>query len=322
VDVLIRTSALTLTLLLGAGCARDYDHFFVDAGNADLAGADLRSPPRCSSTNGWQPYAYKLPQARTNGAATVIGDTIFYLGGYDDTAMPRDEVWVMTPPGDWQQVTSLPTPRAQFSATTLDGKIYVASGHGGTPPSDLQDLWVFDPTQKTWSQLQQPLEPHASHQLVTGSDGRLYLIDTQSEVYDEGSWSALADPTHPRDSGAAVARGDTIYYVGGYSGSAILDVDLLATSSDEWTSGTALPSPGRSSAAGTLDANGNVLVIGGTAESVTTTEVFDGTQWMAGPTLPYPSYASSAVSTSDGQTYYMGGQGNGVALTNVYTYCP
>jgi len=186
----------------------------------------------------------------------------------------------------------------------------------------VRDLVAYQPD--GWTSQTPPTLQHHSHALVAGSNHRLYLLDAASEVFDGSMWRPLANPTVTRDSGAGVAQGGTILYIGGRGGplTPLTNVDVLTTVDETWAPSKAL-AQGRLSPAVALDAFGHVLVMGGGngSSALSSTEVYDS-DWMSAGSLPGARVSGSAVTTPDGQVYFMGGEGGGPALDTVFTYCP
>lgn len=69
----------------------------------------------------------QLPQARSDSAATEIGQTAYIVGGYDGTAL---DAWVLSTSNgtSFQMVASLPVPVRYPAVAALDGKIFVFGG--------------------------------------------------------------------------------------------------------------------------------------------------------------------------------------------------
>ncbi|KIV86014.1 hypothetical protein PV11_01657 [Exophiala sideris] len=103
---------------------------------------------------------------RSSQTLTVVGDTAYVFGGEVKPREPVDSIvyHVSAKPGQsLQNVSSVSTgktaPQARVGAatTTLGSKIYVFSGRGGTAMAPIEEngsFWVFDTSDKTWSQLQ------------------------------------------------------------------------------------------------------------------------------------------------------------------------
>ena len=71
----------------------------------------------------------------------------------------------------WSRHTPAPGPVFQASGCVLDGKIYIAAG----PASQCPGLFVYDPHQDHWSQVEHPSRP-PSAPLCTAFQGKVWVL--------------------------------------------------------------------------------------------------------------------------------------------------
>ncbi|QBQ54214.1 Kelch repeat-containing protein [Nitrosococcus wardiae] len=123
-------------------------------------------------------------------------------------------------PGQWQQLSPMPTHRSEMSATYLDGKIYVPGGLGGQ-----RQFEAYNVITDTWKQLA-PLPAPRHHLMVTAHQGKIYIFGGSDRdwsptatawAYDSHThqWQTLTPMPEPRYAGDAVSMGNFIYLVGG-----------------------------------------------------------------------------------------------------------
>ena len=129
----------------------------------------------------------------------------------------------------WIPLASMSSPRAEFQAVALDGRIYAPGGirgFGSGPAEAFDTLEAYDPVADSWSVLA-PM-PEARHHLITaGYHHHLYVFgglhpiswsatDTAWRYNPESDrWSELAALPVKMGSGVAFAVDDTIYVIPG-----------------------------------------------------------------------------------------------------------
>lgn len=104
-----------------------------------------------------------MPTPRCIFAAVEVEGKIYCMGGREaiphGATMSYNKVEVYDPSTDtWETKTNMPTRRANFHMSYLDGKIYLYGGYVGFTPS-LKKVDVYDPAADTWSQAADMPEP-------------------------------------------------------------------------------------------------------------------------------------------------------------------
>lgn len=167
--------------------------------------------------------------------------------------------------------STVPTPRVGAASTTLNGKIYIFSGRGGTAMSPIEEsgsFWVFDPSSSTsgsgsgsgngnWSQVHpaDPTRNHPSgrsyHALTTNGHETIYLhagcpeTGRLSDLWTFNThtreWTELPSAPGPARGGPSIAYvQDKIFRMNGFDGKTeqggAIDVLDLAVGTGTWES--------------------------------------------------------------------------------------
>lgn len=192
-----------------------------------LLGWELLAGPALARQ--WKPAA-TMPTPRAGASAAVVGGKIYVVGGQGAGGEVLDVVERYDPKTDtWE--TGLPPMRDNRvggMAVALNDTLYALGGrdeHGEV----IDDVETFDPLTGQWGSfrsMEQGREGaaaaviHGEIYVMGGSDEAGYLLDT-NEYFDqvEGEWELLQawHLDQPRASLAAVAIGDTIYILGGFT---------------------------------------------------------------------------------------------------------
>lgn len=176
-----------------------------------------------------------MPTARVFLSTVVIDDKIYALGGVDgegqgfNTMVRTIEVY--DPATDvWETKTDMPIAVSLFSASVVDGTIYIVGGADfsawpGTP-SIVGDVWAYEPNSENWEQKPSMSTPRALHTTCV-LDDEIYAIGGASlwggaplqsvEVYNPGenSWSHLSDMPEARFMLASSIAAGSIFVTGG-----------------------------------------------------------------------------------------------------------
>jgi N-acetylneuraminic acid mutarotase len=229
--------------------------------------------------------------------------------------------------GIWVQRATMPDPRSEMPAVTLNGLIYVPGGLGRTPTGSangygaVAGLDVYDPATNTWD-TRAPLPEVRHHNLATVFEGRLYVFGGMDEpwrptttawVYDPtiDAWTALAPLPQPRTSGAAVALGNYIYVIGGTGSPFQTPLPFLRydPAANTWEERAQLRQLREHTAAVALD--GKIYALGGrwNEDGLTSVEIYDpeSDSWSWGPDMHY-GRAGFAATVLDGKIYVAGGE--------------
>jgi N-acetylneuraminic acid mutarotase len=182
---------------------------------------------------------------------------ILAVGGLQDCQTLASPVEQYNPAdGTLTQKAALPT--ACYNpgiATAPDGAVYVFGGclppttdPGGPPSAILDIVQRFDPQANSWSTRRAMPGPRYQCSVVTGLDGKLYLIGgtdghvelSRVDVYHPvaDTWQAAAPmPTARRCLAAVLGQDGKIYAMGGLAGPAgLATVEQYDPVTNAWTS--------------------------------------------------------------------------------------
>ncbi len=169
----------------------------------------------------------------------VKGDTMYLIGGYDNSSSYKNDVWQSADGETWTQVTENAgfTPRENHQVVVLGEDMYLIGGVDNSH-SYRNDVWKSSDSGKNWTQISvqdNTLEndtkftPREDHQVVVMGD-TMYLIggsDNSKRFNDVwkstngANWTQVPKPTDPnsifseRDGHQVVVMGDTMYLIGG-----------------------------------------------------------------------------------------------------------
>jgi hypothetical protein len=201
----------------------------------------LPCPAPVSTTLPWHnaPEQLRLPAARTDGVAAVIGQTYLYAGGSDGSAAVAD-VYFSRAVGSgnldvWAAAPSLPEPRADAASVVIGNTLYVLGGTGadGQPTDTVYSLAIGNegalPDEWTVDDALKLPEPITGASATPVSDGIVLVGGRNAETTTTNVWKTKSD-TSSGTFGAWVAQnplfeavsdavavhlGDTIFVVGG-----------------------------------------------------------------------------------------------------------
>jgi hypothetical protein len=193
------------------------------------------------------------PAAREDHTWTVDGEGSYaYLFGGRDGATAFDDLWRFDLASDtWQKLTprgAKPAPRFGHSAVwTADRGLVVFAGQRGA--DFFGDLWAYDPTTDSWSELPgngAPPKARYGSCMINGSDGRLWIShgftfagrfdDTRAYNLATERWSSIdSDGRRPGERCLhdcfTSATGELVLYGGQDNATASLG-DLWVTRTD------------------------------------------------------------------------------------------
>jgi len=307
--------------------------------------------------DGYWRRAQELPDARSGLAAVEMNGRIYAAGGSGLTE-PNNTLEIFDPSTlQWMDATALPRGLERFGFAAVNGRLYAAGGYAASDRSRIDgndltefrrpefeplrpsaDMWSLDPLEGVWLRETPMPGPKASFQLVAlgsllyaiggedGSDG-IFVFDPARR-----NWSTLPAPAEITRRGAsAVVMNDRIYFIGGVDDGTVTGrVDIFDPASESWTIGPALPAPRAGHATAVLD--GNIHVVGGRSESLSTTlsshlrlDVEMGI-WLEEPALESPRTDAAMVSINGELMVIGGGAGGGffapftaIGATDIFT---
>jgi N-acetylneuraminic acid mutarotase len=220
------------------------------------------------ATNTWATKA-PLPSQRTSFGIATYANKIYVIGGYANTTTDGISnlsglVEVYDPAtNSWETKTSMPTPRAQLTACTVNGKIYTLGGFENSFSGKCSAVnQVYDPETDTWSTKKPMLADMYAHCAValgdkiyviwgqSGGQSGSYLSGPWNQIYDTrtNTWTLGAAPPEPVHRSAAVATSglyapQKIYVIGGEVGfmEATNTTQIYDPQTDTWSMGASMP---------------------------------------------------------------------------------
>ena len=155
----------------------------------------------------------ELPEPRHHGMAAVVGNRLFFIGGYTPSDDPSAAVWELVDDA-WRDRAPLPEPVAAAATVVLDGIVHIVGGAPGAP------FLRYDPEADSWSRLPDP-DQEREHVAGVAVDGEIWAVAGRwtgeifatTEIYDPTaqSWRPGPDLGEARSGfGAVVIDGDVI----------------------------------------------------------------------------------------------------------------
>ena len=202
----------------------------------------------------------------------------------------------------WRRIADIPTGRSEVAAAVFRNEVYVVGGFGGG-----RVVEIFDG--QTWRR--GPDLPLAVDHAMAAAVAETPATATSAGVYIFGgnagapiarsfrlapnatAWREIAAMPGPRSQAAAVARGSSVYIVGGYDGQRLVaPTYAYDANADRWRQVAPIPTTRDHLAAAML--TGRICAIGGRKLSLTTNlatfECYDpgADRWEAMPDAPTP----------------------------------
>jgi N-acetylneuraminic acid mutarotase len=293
-----------------------------------------------------------MPTGRMNLSTCAVNGKIYAIGGLGD----ENNRWIAystveeyDPVTDkWTKKADMPTARAGFSTSAVDGKIYAIGGEGNEPgaPPPLFTVEEYDPKTDTWTKKTDM--PTARFGLNTCAvNGKIYAIggckwvnvngisvaDAYSTVeeYDPktDTWTKKTDMPTKRTSSAGAVDG-RIYVIGGdkeNNGNFLSLVEQYDPIADKWTRRADMPTARTTSIA---VVNGKIYAIGGYEKwgkpLLSTVEEYDPAtdSWTKKTDMPTARMSLSTCAVN-GKIYAIGGdigQKENIATSVVEEYDP
>ena len=262
-----------------------------------------------------------LAKKRAGAMGAAIGDTMYVIGGLDESGLLVDVESLAAGQAGWTAGPSLPNPQCCAAVGVLGKVIALAGGYGSDGHTPINSLLLFDSTTGAW-QSGPPMPTARANAMGAAWNGKLAVIGggtqygaTQAtgviEVYDPASntWATSPLTVTPRAAGIAVVDSDRIYVIGGAIQNSLYGNSIVEiVTADGVTAGPSL-GLARVQVTGGLLPSGLVIAGGWTAQSDTpTAEGLLGarTAWQPMPPMP-TSRAGAAAAVVNGSLIVAGG---------------
>jgi N-acetylneuraminic acid mutarotase len=275
-----------------------------------------------------------MPTLRTEVTATIIGDNIYVIGGFDKSGKVLDTIEVYNMKNDsWKAVAPLPQPLHHTAATTFNGSLYVVGGYTNNNWLPSAKLFIYYPKNDIWTE-GSPM-PTARGALTAvfideilyalGGEGENGIMDI-NEAYNSKTknWISKSPMPTARHHAASVVVDEDVYVIGGRI-EGILPItnvnvmEMYDPTIDKWI--ILDPMPSERSGISAASVNNTIYVFGG--EDITKTynnnEKYnvENNIWESQEPLPTARHGLSAVSVTDKIYVIGGGPKPGLSVTNV-----
>jgi len=276
-----------------------------------------------------------LPALFTHVNAAVLGDTVWFAGGFvgDHPGTATEQVWRYEWRHErWTPGPPLPAPRASGMLIARNGRLHYFGGYGQSRRESWGDHWVLSPSEPNGKWVSAaPLPKPRGHLAGAVLGGRIYAIGGTDRHdpdpldvpwvhrYDDSTnvWTELAPLPTPRShfEGATVVRDGRVVILGGRNRSggheSVSDVTEYDPEADRWVALPPLPKPLHSPWAA-LIGNRILVGLGGTeAANPNNREMWsEGTAahpWQ--PVLPPPVALGEVSAAAIGNRLYLLGGG-------------
>lgn len=225
-----------------------------------------------------------IPTPRGFLGTAVVDGQLYAIGGSPNMAQHDPGVGtveVYDPQSDtWSKAPEMPTPRADLTASVVDGRIYAIGGTRHVAIDALGIVEMYDPASRIWVRKTDMPTPRL-HLTSAVAGGEIFVIGggpewpvplATVEIYDPvtDSWSRGADMPTPRTGAWCSVLNGKIYVVGGlgWDNEALSTVEVYDPATDRWETAPDMPTPRFLMAAETVE--GRLYVLGGSATDYTT----------------------------------------------------
>ena len=128
------------------------------------------------TTQSWyQVPTLALPSSRAYHSTSIIGSTLYVIGGFDGDERFRNVVAMdlADPHAGWNVCADMGAPRCFVSSATVQGKLYALGGHSGESDSRrLASCEVYNPAINKWAKI-----PDMAHERSdAGKSGIFFVI--------------------------------------------------------------------------------------------------------------------------------------------------
>jgi N-acetylneuraminic acid mutarotase len=186
----------------------------------------------------------------------------------------------------WRRIPDIPTGRSEVAATAFRDQVYVIGGFGGA-----RVVEIFDGQRWRRGPEVDDAAGSGAGVYVFGGNAGAPTARSFRLAPDATAWREIAAMPGPRSQAAAVARGSSVYIVGGYDGQRLVaPTYAYDANADTWRQAAPIPTTRDHLAAAMLA--GRICAIGGRKLSLTsnlaTFECYDpgADRWEAMPDAP------------------------------------
>ena len=113
-----------------------------------------------------------LDEPRGQVVALTVDDRLYAIGGASDERASSEVVSIAAGETDWKPEPPAPGPIVQASGCVIGGKFYIAAG----PASKCPGLFIYDPRQRVWDQVEHPADTPPSAPLCAALDGEVWVM--------------------------------------------------------------------------------------------------------------------------------------------------
>lgn len=284
----------------------------------------VASPPPETAAADWGAGA-RMPTARSEMPAVVVGDRIYVPGGFGGLSKLE---WYDPAADEWGAGPDLPGPRHHLMAAAYADTLYVFGGAEGLSWRPTDNVWAYDMVQRSWQVLGSMPETRLAGAAAAVGD-RIYLAggvgggeDLLVYAPESDSWRRVAGPSVRREHVAAIAFGGEFWLLGGrWRGEGERrSTEVYSVDQGGWRSGPDLLEARAGFAAASGDgrimaAGGELL--GGERRVIGSVEAWSSDEgaWRAVSALPDAVHGLGAAYL-DGRWYFIGGSDRAGGIEN------
>lgn len=201
------------------------------------------------ATNSWT-TGVPLPNPIADGAAAVVKNVLYLIGGTPDGSTESNAVWAFNPKTKtWSSKAAMPTARASMSAVIEKNKIYVVGGYANG--LRLNTVESYNPATNSWTE-EAPLlvgKSDLSAGLIgttivaAGGFSSGYTGDNEGYSASANSWKSLTPDPTARAGACTGSIGPQLYLAGGQNNpsSAFSVTESFKVSNNKWTTLASIP---------------------------------------------------------------------------------
>lgn len=239
----------------------------------------------------------------------------------------------------WGRGANLPTPRTDFTGTSLNEKVYIIGGFDNKG-KNTDKVEFYNPEKDVWATAP-PLPERLDHPAASSYNGSLFVVggyirsngekisSDKLFIYDHDTDKWHEGKSMPEGRGALTANfiNGTLYAVGGVDDSGVTNSNAAYDpETNSWKEKAPMPTAREHLASAVVD--GKLYVIGGRVggleHNLDVNEVYDpvSDSWTSLEPMPSKRGGLAAASSADGSIYVFGGEENAGTFNNNEKYNP